>query len=235
MSLMRLDRFVCKSTELMKDEALQVIHAGEVIVNDEVIIDETTQVHASKTITLNGERLIPRPFRYLLIHKPVNTICSNIDEAYPSLFNLLDIEKVSELHVAGRLDADTSGLVLITDNGSWTFSIITPSKQCKKIYRVGLSRPISEDVVEKFKKGILLDGLIDLTLPAELTIITPKEVILSLTEGKFHQVKRMFAAVGNKVITLHREKIGSITLDVDLGQWRHLTTDEINSFTSLRP
>ena len=74
----------------------------------------------------------------------------------------------------------------------------------------------------------------ELTKPAELTIITPKEVILSLTEGKFHQVKRMFAAVGNKVITLHREKIGSISLDVALGEWRHLTTDEINSFTSLK-
>lgn len=229
---MRLDRFVCKSTELMKSEALEIIHAGKVIVNGEVIINEETQVHGSKTITLNGQRLQTRPFRYLLIHKPLNTICSNIDEAYPSLFNLIDIEKISELHVVGRLDADTSGLVLITDNGSWTFNIITPSKQCKKVYRIGLSRPIAEDVAHQFKQGILLQGETRLTKPAELTIITPTEVLLTLTEGKFHQVKRMFAAVRNKVISLHREKVGSITLDVPLGQWRHLTIDEINSFTS---
>ena len=77
-----------------------------------------------------------------------------------------------------------------------------------------------------------MDGQTELTQPAELEIITPTEVVLSLTEGKFHQVKRMFAAVRNKVISLHREKVGAITLDVELGQWRHLTVDEINSFTS---
>ena len=228
---MRLDRFVCKSTQFMKNEVLQLIHAGEVLVNDEVIINEATQVHENNKITLNGQRLKTRPFRYLLMHKPIDSICSNIDENYPSLFNLLDIENASELHIAGRLDADTSGLVLISDDGRWTFEIISPSKNCKKVYRVGLTRAISEDVVHKFKLGIQLQGETKPTLPAELTIITPTEVLLSLTEGKFHQVKRMFKAVGNKVISLHREKIGSITLDVALGQWRHLTIDEVNSFT----
>ena len=209
-----------------------LIHAGEIIVNDEPITNEATQVHENNNITLKGQRLKTRPFRYLLMHKPLNTICSNIDETYPSLFNLLDIENASELHIAGRLDADTSGLVLITDDGRWTFNIISPAKNCKKVYRVGLSRPISDSVVQKFKQGIQLQGESNLTLPAELTIITPKEVLLSLTEGKFHQVKRMFTAIGNKVISLHREKIGSISLDVALGQWRYLSIDEVNSFTS---
>ena len=228
---MRLDRFICKSTDLTKTEALQVIHAGEVMVNDEVVITEATQVHENNKICLNNQVLKARPFRYLLMHKPPNTICSNIDEAYPSLFNLIDIENASELHIAGRLDADTSGLVLISDDGRWTFDIISPSKNCKKIYRVGLSQPISENVVHDFKKGIQLQGEAKLTLPAELSIISPTEVLLSLTEGKFHQVKRMFRAVGNRVIKLHREQIGAISLDVDLGQWRHLTIDEVNSFT----
>ncbi|WDE97783.1 pseudouridine synthase [Lentisphaera profundi] len=230
---MRLDRFVCKSTDFTKNEALQLIHAGEVLVNDEAIINEATQVHENNTIILHGNRLKTRAFRYLLMHKPINTICSNIDEkSYPSLFNLLDVARTSELHIAGRLDADTSGLVLMTDDGRWTFNIISPSKNCKKVYRVGLSREISGDVVEQFKEGVQLQGETKLTLPAELTIITPKEVLLSLTEGKFHQVKRMFAAVGNKVISLHREKIGAISLDVDLGEWRHLTLDEVKALRS---
>lgn len=227
---MRLDKFVCKSTEYTKSEAIQLINQGQVIVNGMAILNEATQVHENNQIKLHNQRLQTRSFRYLLMHKPASTVCSNIDEVYPSLFNYLDIEKVAELHIAGRLDSDTTGLVLVTDDGRWSYNIITPCKQCKKVYRVGLSRPIAQDVAAKFLRGIKLQGQAKLTLPAELTIITPYEVLLTITEGKFHQVKRMFAAVGNKVVSLHREKIGQISLDVAIGQWRYLTEDEINSF-----
>jgi 16S rRNA pseudouridine516 synthase len=134
--------------------------------------------------------------------------------------------------VAGRLDADTTGLVLVTDDGRWSFDIIRPSQQCKKVYRVGLSRPIAEDAVGKFEAGVQLQGESQLTLPAELQIMNPHEVLLAITEGKFHQVKRMFAAVGNRVVSLHREKIGRLSLDVEEGQWRYLTADEISSFVN---
>ncbi len=228
---MRLDKFVGKSTELTKHEVTHLIREGKVFVNNEVIINEATQVHENNQIVLNGQILKTRSFRYLLMNKPQNTICSNIDEVYPSLFNYVDIDKVSELHVAGRLDADTTGLVLMTDDGRWSFDIIRPTKQCKKVYRVGLSRSIAEGVASKFLCGVQLQGESKLTLPAELEIINRKEVRLTLMEGKYHQVKRMFAAVGNRVVSLHREKIGNIILDVDVGQWRYLTDDEVNSFT----
>jgi len=227
---MRLDRFICKSTELTKPDAIQSINSGEVFVNGKVITDEGIQVHEDNQITLNGEQLTTRAFRYILIHKPANTICSNIDEVYPSLFNYLNIENPSELHIAGRLDADTTGLVLITDDGRWSFDITRPEKQCKKVYRVRLSKPIEGSVVSKFKHGIQLQGEPKPTLPAELVIINANEALLTITEGKFHQVKRMFAAVGNRVSSLHREAVGEIVLDVDVGQWRYLTMDEINSF-----
>jgi 16S rRNA pseudouridine516 synthase len=227
---MRLDRFICKSTHLTKEQALQVIHDAQVLVNDEPILEEATQVHEHHKVSMHGKVLKTRPFRYLLMHKPRNTICSNIDEKYPSLFNTLDIKNVSELHTVGRLDANTSGLVLITDDGHWTYKITNPSKKCKKVYRVGLAKPIADDVSLKFQEGVQLHGEQALTLPAELTIITPTEVLLSLTEGKFHQVKRMFHVVGNRVISLHREQVGAVSLDVALGQWRHLTLDEVNSF-----
>jgi len=230
LSAMRLDKFVCKSTELTKNEAIQLINAGELRVNGDVSINEATQVHENNKITLNGERLKPRSFRYILMHKPAGTICSNIDEIYPSLFNHIDVEKASELHIAGRLDADTTGLVLITDDGRWSFNITTPTKQCEKVYRVGLYRPIADDVVIKFENGVKLQGEQKLTMPAVLDVISPKEVLLTITEGKFHQVKRMFAAVGNRVVSLHREKVGKISLDVEVGQWRYLTADEVQSF-----
>ena len=227
---MRLDKFVCKSTELTKSDAIKRINVGELSVNNEIVMNEATQVHENNTVTLNGIRLKTRDFRYILMHKPANTICSNIDEDYPSLFNYLDIDKPSELHIAGRLDADTTGLVLITDDGRWSYNITVPTKQCRKVYRVSLSKALAEDVASRFKKGIQLQGEPQLTLPATLEVISTKEVLLTITEGKFHQVKRMFAAVGNRVVSLHREQIGDISLDVELGQWRYLTNDEVQSF-----
>ena len=164
------------------------------------------------------------------MHKPPNTLSSNVDGVYPSLFKYLNVDNISELHIAGRLDADTTGLVLITDDGRWTFNITKPTQHCKKVYRVGLSRPLSDDTASKFNSGVKLQGEQQLTLPAILEVITKKEVLLTITEGKFHQVKRMFSAVGNKVISLHREKIGALSLDVEVGQWRYLTAEEIQSF-----
>lgn len=227
---MRLDKLVCKSTELSKEEAIQKIHAGVVLVNDTAVTNEATQVHENNRILLNGQALTARPFRYLLMHKPADTICSNIDELYPSLFNYVDVEKKTELHIAGRLDADTTGLVLITDDGRWSYNITTPNKQCKKVYRVGLSRAFADDLTLVFEKGIQLQGEEQLTSPAKVEIISAKEVLLTITEGKFHQVKRMFAAVGNRVVTLHREQIGEVCLDVESGQWRYLTQEEVLSF-----
>ena len=231
---MRLDKFVCKSTILTKPEAVLRIHAGEVRVNDVVVINESAQVHENNRVVLNGAELTLRPFRYILMHKPTNTICSNIDEAYPSLFHFLNIDNKEELHIVGRLDADTTGLVLITDDGRWSFNITRPTKNCPKTYRVGLSTSLTESMAEditlKFAEGIQLQGESDLTLPAVLDVISPTEVLLTITQGKFHQVKRMFAAVGNRVMSLHREQIGDICLNVDVGKWRYLTQKEIELF-----
>ncbi|PSV14427.1 16S rRNA pseudouridine(516) synthase [Photobacterium kishitanii] len=228
---MRLDKFVCKSTALTKAQVIAAIARGDVTVNGEVITDIATQVHENNDITLLGERLYPRPFRYLLMHKPSQTICSNIDEVYPSLFNYIDIERPQELHIVGRLDADTTGLVLITDDGRWSFNITSPNKLCPKVYRVQLRQPIDASAKQLFAQGIKLQGEAQLTAPAMLTIVDDKQVLLTITEGKFHQVKRMLASIGNKVVSLHRESIGSVTLDVDEGQWRYLTVDEIKALS----
>ena len=145
--------------------------------------------------------------------------------------HLIDVDKAFDLHIAGRLDADTTGLVLITDDGRWSHNIITPNKECQKVYRVQLSRPIKDEIIETFKIGVQLQGEDGLTKPAILEIISDKEVLLTITEGKYHQVKRMFAAVGNRVIGLHREQIGDVKLDsLALGEWRYLNEKEVESF-----
>lgn len=231
---MRLDKLICISTTLTREQAIECILTGAVTVDDEVITDVRCQVHTHRDIQLKGMKLVPRPFRYLLIHKPQNTICSNKDEAYPSVFNHVDLPDHSELHVVGRLDADTTGLVLATDDGHWSFDIIRPERNCKKIYRVGLSRPLSEDAAERLRLGVIFQGITEPTLPATLEFITPIEVLLTITEGKYHQVKRMFAAVGNRVVALHREQIGEVRLEIEEGQWRALTAKEIQSFSEFR-
>lgn len=229
---MRLDKFICKSTELTRTEAKSLLKSGKVRVNGEVSKNAAMQVHENNDITVEGQSLTARQSRYIMLHKPLDTICSNVDENYPSLFHLIDVDKAFDLHVAGRLDADTTGLVLITDDGRWSHNIISPKKQCEKVYRVFLRDNIKESSAEKFEKGIQLQGEKSLTRPAKLQVIEDREVLLTITEGKYHQVKRMFAAVGNKVVGLHREQIGIVKLaDLPLGEWRFLTQQEVKGFS----
>ena len=240
---MRLDKFICKSTELTRTEAKSLLKKGNVKVNGEVIKNAATQVHEKNEVTLGEQVLNARSSRYIMMHKPLDTLCSNVDEIHPSVLHLLDVDKAFDLHIAGRLDVDTTGLILITDDGRWSHNIISPKKHCPKIYRVWLRYPLKPELIEHFKQGVQLQGEDGLTKPAILIPITDtgddksddkeseNEVLLTITEGKYHQVKRMFAAVGNKVIGLHREQIGDIVLDESLarGEWRYLTETEINS------
>ncbi|WDD98904.1 pseudouridine synthase [Thalassomonas actiniarum] len=231
---MRLDKFLCKSTEFSREQARELILGGNIRVNGEMLTDPAKQVHENNEILFKGSRLKARDSRYIMLHKPPGTICSNVDENYPSVFSLLHFERVDDLHLAGRLDVDTTGLVFITDDGRWSQQIISPKNLCYKTYLVGLRNPVADGVVQQFASGIQLQGEKALTLPAQLQIITPQQVLLSIMEGKYHQVKRMFAATGNKVVSLHRQQIGDIALEPGLqpGQWRYLTPDEVSCFSS---
>jgi 16S rRNA pseudouridine516 synthase len=214
----------------MRPEAITLVREGEVRVDGKVFKNEATQVHENNCVTIRERILTARPSRYIMLHKPLNTICSNVDEGYPSIFRYIDVDRAFDLHVVGRLDVDTTGLVLATDDGRWSYDIIHPKKQCEKVYRVGLRDPISAEAILKLEKGVQLQGVASLTLPAKVHIVSEKEVLLTITEGRFHQVKRMMRAVGNRVVNLHREKIGDVALDIENGKWRHLTADEVASF-----
>ena len=245
---MRLDKFICKSTELTRNEAKKLLKSGEVRVNGEIAKNAAMQVHENNTITIDGQVLTARTSRYFMLHKVVDSICSNVDEIYPSVLNFIDVDKAFDLHIAGRLDADTTGLVLITDDGRWSHNVISPKKACQKTYRVWLRDAIcvdkSVELIEQFKGGLQLQGESSLTRPAVLVLVidnnlsvnesneATNEVLLTITEGKYHQVKRMFAAVGNRVVGLHREQIGGIELgDLAPGEWRELTTEEVALFS----
>ncbi|MFT5161636.1 MAG: 16S rRNA pseudouridine516 synthase [Alteromonadaceae bacterium] len=228
---MRLDKYLCSCAQLSRINAKRAIGKGQVTVNGETVTNPATKIKTSDAVYHKDQLMSLITERYIMLHKPVNYICSNVDEAHPSVLHLVDEPKKETLHVAGRLDVDTTGLVLITDNGKWSHNLTSPKKRCAKRYRVGLDKPIEASAIALFEEGVQLNNERNLTHPAQLEIVSDHEVLLTIHEGKYHQVKRMFAAIGNKVVELHRESIGIIELDSDLdaGQWRYLTDDEIAS------
>lgn len=185
---------------------------------------------------------------YLMLNKPKHYVCANSDSHEKTVFDLVYkyINKhqtnshkniyskllftLPEQQIVGRLDKDTTGLVLLTNDGQWNHKITAPNNSCIKCYRVRLASPLNNDIIEQFSKGILLKGESKPCRPAKIDIIDETQARVFLCEGKYHQIKRMFAALGNHVIDLHRHSIGHIELDPDLneGDIRFLTEEEIN-------
>ena len=226
---MRLDKYICQNTNLTRSLAKKAISSGQVSVNLKKIKNTAFKVKDNDEIFYSDKKISTLGLRYLMLNKPNGYICSTKDEVYPSVLNLINIDKCERLHIVGRLDVDTTGLVLITDDGQWSHKITSPKKNCSKTYKVDLTDNVNATTIEYFKKGILLKNESKATLPAQLLLLSPKKVLLTIQEGRYHQVKRMFAAVGNHVEALHRTSIGNITLDKQLseGKWRYLTEDEI--------
>lgn len=227
---MRLDKFFSDATGLSRKDAKRQIGKGFVLCNGEVEKRINYAVQDSDELSWNGETLKIVGNIYLMLNKPPGFICSTSDPEHPTVLELVDVISRTPVHSAGRLDIDTTGLVLLTNDGQWSHRITSPSHQCSKRYRVELADPITDEQVQQLEQGILLRGENTKTLPATVKVIDVQEILLTIEEGRYHQVKRMLAAVGNHVDALHREAIGPIELDSDLelGESRYLTDAEIN-------
>ena len=230
---MRLDKFLCESTDLTRSQARRVLSDEQVTVNGEIVTRPTHMIKDGDTVQWEGETIAPVGLRYLMMNKPVGYECTLRNSQHPMVLSLLDIEKKDRLHTVGRLDVETSGLLLITDDGQWTHRIISPKHQCDKVYLATLAEPLCAEAEERFAVGIQLEGEDKLTLPATLERVSELQARLTIQEGKYHQVRRMFAALGNFVNALHRERIGQVNLDPDLapGECRHLRPEEIKSLS----
>ena len=228
---MRLDKAISKVTDLSRSDAKRAARGERVTVNGEVITDPATKVNESDTLCLDGEPLLEPGPRYLMLHKPLGYVSATKDSEHPTVLDLIDEPNKHKLHIAGRLDIDTTGLLLLTDNGQWSHRITSPRHHCGKTYYAHLAERIGEEAVEKFARGIWLDSEKKRTKPAKLEILFANEVRITISEGRYHQVKRMFAALGNRVLELHRERIGDIHLGDELleGEYRPLTPEEITS------
>lgn len=229
---MRLDKFIADSTELTRSLAAKAVKQKRVLVNGERPRTASLQVTEEDLITLDGETLsLNTGLRYFVMNKPQGYICANRDSLNPLVFDLLTgITKKQKLHTVGRLDIDTSGLLFITDDGQWSHQLTSPRRKIAKTYRAWLAEDLRSDAEELFKQGVELEDDPTPTLPAELERINDQEVLLTIYEGRYHQVKRMFAALGNAVVKLHRERIGGLTLqqlNVNEGEFRELTDEEL--------
>lgn len=232
---MRLDRFLSETTELSRSLAKKALHREEVEVDGEVVKNPAIQVDTNSRVEWKGQILALVGLRYVMLNKPSGVECSARRGRYPLVRELIDLPHVERLQAVGRLDVDTTGLVLLTDDGQWSHRVTSPRRRCAKVYRVSLAEPLTGAALDRaiadFAVGIQLEGEEKHTRPAELAMRTPTEAELILHEGKYHQVKRMFAAIGQHVVALHRESIGPLTLgNLALGEWRELDQREIEQF-----
>ena len=234
---MRLDKFISKATELSRKEAKRALHALEITVNDEVIRDGSVHVdELNDEVMWAGEPLsVAAGNRYILLYKPEGFECTLKPKEYPIVTELIAVPELTSLRIAGRLDVDTTGALLLSDDGSWLHRVTSPKHQHAKVYELTLAESMDEaaqaNAVAKIAQGILLDGDYEPTKPATLEFIDETHARLTLTEGKYHQVKRMMGYFGNKVTELHRATVGEITLaGLEKGDSRFLTEAEVASF-----
>ncbi|MBF7977816.1 MULTISPECIES: 16S rRNA pseudouridine(516) synthase RsuA [Rahnella] len=229
---MRLDKFLSQQLGVSRALVLRELRNKRVTVDGEIVKTGSMKISPEQRVEFDGNvlDLITGP-RYFMLNKPQGYVCSTDDPDHPTVLYFLEEPVAYKLHAAGRLDIDTTGLVLMTDDGQWSHRITSPRHHCEKTYLVTLENPLADDTAAQFEAGVQLHNEDSLTKPAKLAQIEENLVRLTISEGRYHQVKRMFAAVGNRVVALHRERIGEIVMDEDLepGQYRPLTEQEIAS------
>lgn len=233
---MRLDKYLAQATGFSRKEVKRMLHAEEVRVNGEIEKSPARKVEDADQVILDGYEIETPADRYLMLNKPEGYVCSNDDGTHPSVLGLVELPRADQLTIAGRLDVDTTGLVLLSDDGQWCHRITSPRHKLGKTYAVTCADPIPEKAIAQFEKGVMLQGEKLATKPARLELLDSHHGRITLFEGRYHQVKRMFAALGNRVVELHREAIGPIQLDDALfpGEYRALSAAEVESIFNAR-
>lgn len=229
---MKLNRLVARHRSMGRAEANWVIASRRVTVDGAVQTDGAFEVDRFQCVQFenhvlqHAERAL-----YLMMHKPVGILSATKDAEHRTVSDLIDDPDKHTLHIAGRLDRSTSGLVLLTNDGRWSKRLMDPESKVPKVYLVETSDDIASEAVDAFARGFYFHTEDITTLPAQVEILGPRSARLTLHEGRYHQVKRMFHRVQNRVVSLHRESIGGIRLPEDLppGGWRALTDGERHS------
>ena len=233
---MRLDKYLADMGAGTRSELKKDIRRGNVSVDGEVVKDPGCSVSPSSRVIYKGTAVGYDEFEYYMLNKPAGVISASGDALESTVTDLIDEPKRKDLFPVGRLDRDTEGLLLITNDGALAHRLLSPKYHVSKVYYVKVTGILEENDIELFRNGLVLtDGLE--CLPADLEILSVSEdeyrseALITIHEGKFHQVKRMFASVGAEVIYLKRLSMGALELDPGLapGEYRRLTKEEMNS------
>lgn len=234
---MRLDKFISTTTTLSRAEAKKVIKKG-ILINDKLIKTPDYKIDEFKDqVIVNGNRLVYQKYVYIMMNKPKDTVSATEDAIERTVVDILrDEDRIYKVFPVGRLDKDTEGLMLLTNDGELAHKLISPKKDVEKKYYVEVSGELKDEHLQIVETGVTLeDGY--RCKPARLEIIDTSEgnskANIFITEGKFHQVKRMMKSLGTTVTYLKRLSIGSLKLDenLKLGEYRYLTDDELNKLT----
>ncbi|MCD8914847.1 rRNA pseudouridine synthase [Staphylococcus simulans] len=226
---MRLDKFLSNMGAGTRSEVKQLLKKNAVMVNGKKEKQSKRQINPeADEISVNGEVIAYIDKIYLMLNKPAGYVSAVEDAEHNTVISLIEQYQYLDLFPVGRLDKDTEGLLLITNDGQFNHDVMSPNKHVSKVYQVQAAQPVTQDDVQRFEEGIeLSDGKVK---PAKLEITEdPQVVFVTIHEGRYHQVKRMFHAIDNEVTKLKRVKIGNLKLDDNLlkGEYRELTETEL--------
>ena len=235
--IIRLDKYLADMSIGTRQEVKKYIRQGRVKINEDIIKKPEYKIREDEDkVTFDGAPVAYETFEYYMLNKPAGVISATEDKRDKTVLDLIKEKKRKDLFPVGRLDKDTEGLLLITNDGALAHRLLSPKKHVDKCYYAKISGGVTEDDVRVFKERINIGTQEEpeWTMPAELKILekgTVSRIRLTIREGKFHQVKRMFLAVGKEVVYLKRERMGALVLDEELapGEYRKLTDSELKS------
>ncbi len=226
---MRLDKFLCEMNIGSRSQVKSYIKQGLISVNDVIAAKPEIKIDENKDIiAFRGQKLVYRQFQYFMLNKPQGVVSATQDNTAKTVLDLLGTTQRKDLFPVGRLDKDTEGLLLITNDGELAHNMLSPKKHVDKTYLVGIAKALTQDEINALEKGVDI-GEEKLTAPAKVETVSEREILLTIHEGKFHQVKRMLKAVNNEVLRLKRIRFGALCLDESLapGESRELTAQEV--------
>lgn len=228
----RLDKFLATHTSLSRRDATTAVRRGRVTINGVPCRDAAVKIDPSKeAVALDGQAVAYHRHIYIMLNKPAGILCVSRDPHAKTVVDLLPEEwRHRDLFPAGRLDKDTTGMVLLTDDGDYAHRMLAPKKHIPKLYTVTLDRPADAAVCEAFAQGMTLENG-DVCQPAVCRPLADNRVHVILREGKYHQIKRMFAACGFHVEALHRDAMGGLLLDPSLTAGESKFLSEIDAMT----
>ncbi len=225
----RLDRYLSRTLGINRREVKPLLAQGRILVDGRTVDATDHLIDEFSHVSINGRLLQSKMPVYLMLHKPIGILSATTDPRLPTVIDLLQRADKGDLHIVGRLDRGSSGLLLLTNDGRWSRALMAPELEVPKVYLVTVQNPLTPDYVKAFSDGMYFDYEGITTRPARLEILDERLARVTLVEGRYHQIKRMFGRFRNPVLALHRTAIGNLPLDPALapGQSRELTPAEL--------